>query len=228
MGYVILQILTPTFIVSCLFAILVFSGRNWILVRLKNAVKYDYDIKLKQFESDLNMRTQIEMAKLNNRLTMELEIAKTKIGPYSEKQFDLYNELWTSLCDLKYAMLQLWDRASKDKFDEFSKKLEETTIRLEKSALVVEDRHYVELITILNEFAKYEMGKRTLIDYRNQHPLAPYDPQLTAQMISDNQTTKNRLLQYLPEMMNCLRNQISGKSTAEQGAAPDAQNDAPR
>lgn len=187
-----------------------------ILTRLKNAVKHDYEKQLKEFENGLNMRTQIELAKLNTRLSMELEVAKTKIGPYSEKQFDLYNELWTSLCELKYAMLQLWDRASEDKFREFSDKLEKTTLKLERSALVVEEHHYIELISILNDFAQYEMGKRTLIDYRNQHTLAPYDAHLTQQMIEDNKTTKDRLLRYLPKMMNCLRSQISGQSASLQ------------
>lgn len=201
MGNVIIQILTPTFIVSILFSVLVFLSRNLILVRLKNAVKHDYDRQLREFENELNTR---------------LEIAKTKIGPYSERQFDLYNELWMSLCDLKYSMLQLWDQASEDKFNEFSKKLEKTTIKLEKSALIVEERHYVELISILNAFAEYEMGKRTLIDYRKEQSIAPYDPQNTRQMIDDNRATKQKLLKYLPKMMSCLRRQINGRNIAEQ------------
>lgn len=217
----ILKIMTPTFIVSCLFAGVIFLSRNLIIERLKNSVKYDYEKQLKEFENSLDTRTQVELAKLNNRLTMELEIAKTKIGPYSEKQFALYNELWTSLVDLKYAMLQLWDRASEEKFNDFSKKLEETTKKLEESALVVEEHHYTELIGILNEFAKYEMGKRTLIDYRNQQPFAPYDPGLTKKMIEDNEATKDKLRKYLPQMMKCLRRQISGKNSAEQQNQPD-------
>jgi hypothetical protein len=216
MGELIVQILTSTIIVSLLLSALIFLSRNLILERLKNAVKHDYDKKLKEYENELNTHTQIQMAKLTSQLTVELEIAKTKIEPYSERQFELYNELWVSLCDLKYAMLQLWDQASEEKYNELSKKLETTTIQLEKSALVVEEHHYIELISILNEFAKYEMGKRTLIDYRCEQPRASYNPQRTRDMIDDNRATKKKLLDYLPQMMSCLRNQINGKSISEQ------------
>jgi hypothetical protein len=218
MEYVIWQILTPTAIIG----LAVFLARNLILTRLKNAVKHEYDVKLKQFESDLNTRTEIELAKLNNHLTMELEIAKLKIGPYSEKQFELYNELWMNLIDLKYSMLELWGQASEDKFMEFSRKLDETTIKLEKSALIVEEQHYIELIGILNEFSRYQMGKRSLIDYKNEQPIASYDYHLVQEMIAQNKATKDRLLHYLPQMRNCLRNQISG-CRAEQGVPIDAQ-----
>jgi hypothetical protein len=211
----ILQILTPTFIVSCLIAVLLFICRNWVLEKLKNAVKHDYDMKLKEFENTLSMKTQIEMAMLNNHLSKELEIAKTRIGLYSEKQFNLYNELWVNLTDLKYSMLQLWSQASGDRLIEFSRKLEETTISLEKSALIVEEHDYMELIDILNKFAKYEIGKRMVIDYRNEQHVV--DHMLVNRMIEENMATKDRLLLHLREMSSRLRNQISGCS-AGQGA----------
>ena len=144
MGYVILQILTPSAIVG----FVLFLARNLILTRLKNAVKHEYDVKLKEYESDLKILTETELAKLNSHLTMELEIAKLKIGPYSQKQFELYNQLWINLIDLKYSMLELWGQASEDKFTEFSRSLDETTIRLEKSALIIEEQHYRDLINI--------------------------------------------------------------------------------
>jgi len=191
MEYVVWQILTPTAIVG----FVLFLARNLILTRLKNAVKHEYDLKLKQYESDLKVRTETELAKLNSHLTMELEIAKLKIGPYSEKQFELYNELWVNLIDLKYSMLELWGQASEDKYTEFSRNVDETTIRLEKSALVVEEQHYTDLINILNEFSRYQFGKRSLIDYRKEQPIASYDHHHVQQMIAENRITKDRLLQ---------------------------------
>lgn len=213
------KILTPT-VIACLILALVFLLRHWILVRLKNAVKHEYDVQLKKFESDLTRQTQIELAKLNNRLTMEFEIAKMKIGPYSEKQFRIYTEVWANLCELKYSMLELWDQASEQKYNAFSHKLEKTIKQLEKSALVIEEQHYDELMTILNEFAKYEMGKRTLIDYRMQNPVAPYDQEHTRMLIEDNRATKQRLLQYLPMMMKCLRSQLNGRIGVHQEIQP--------
>lgn len=194
MEYVIWQILTPTVIVG----LVLFLTRNLILTRLKNAVKHEYDVKLKQFESDLKIRTETELVKLNSHLTMELEIAKFKIAPYSERQFELYNELWVNLIELKYSMLELWGQAAEDKFTEFSRNLDETTIKLEKSALIVEEQHYAELISILNEFSQYQMGKRSLIDYTKEQPIASYDHHHVQEMIGENRATKDRLLNYLP------------------------------
>jgi hypothetical protein len=216
MGYVILQILTPSAIVG----FVLFLARNLILTRLKNAVKHEYDVKLKEYESDLKILTETELAKLNSHLTMELEIAKLKIGPYSQKQFELYNQLWINLIDLKYSMLELWGQASEDRFTEFSRSLDETTIRLEKSALIIEEQHYRDLINILNEFSRYQFGKRSLIDYKKEQPIASYDHDYVQLMIAENKASKDRLLNYLPQIRNCLRNQISG-CNAERDATPD-------
>jgi hypothetical protein len=180
---------------------------------LENAVKHEYAVKLAQFETDLRMRTQIDMAKLNSHLTMELEIAKTKIGPLSERQFDLYNALWGSLCDLKYAMSLLWDTASEERFNTFSKKLEETTMTVEKAGLIVEETHYNDLMTILNEFWAYQMGKVALRDYRNGGAL--YDAGLAQKMIEDSKATKQKLIGYLPRMKESLRRQITGRSIVD-------------
>lgn len=207
----IIQSMTSSVVSTFLIAILAFFSRNLILERLKNAVKHDYDKKLKAYENKLDTHTQIKLAQLTNKLSTELEIVKIKTGPYSERQFNLYNELWISLCELKHAMLLLWDQASEDKFDNFSKKLEETFTKLQKSALVVEEMHYIELVNLLNEFAKYEMGKRELIDYRREQPIAPYNRKQVKMLIADNRATKSKPLEYLPQMMNCLRCQINGQ-----------------
>jgi hypothetical protein len=67
---------------------------------------------------------------------MHLEVAKLKLGPYSERQFVIYNELWSSLCELKWSMLELWSSASQQNLRNFSTQLFETHVKLEKSALI--------------------------------------------------------------------------------------------
>ena len=208
------DVLSTSVVTIFLLSIGVFLFKKAISERLKSAVKHEYDTELKKLDDELKRHTEIELSKLNNRLSVELELMKMKLGPYSEKQFDIYNKLWRSLCDLKYSMLQLWEGTSKQNFNVFSAKLEETTTKLEKSALVIEKEHYIELMNILNGFANYEMGKRTLIEHRRDPTSTPYDDDIR-NMIKNNRTTKERLLKYLPQMMNLLRDQISGKNTEQ-------------
>jgi hypothetical protein len=197
--------------------------------RLKNAVAYEYDVKfrekaheydvkLREVEDDLRRKTEIELVKINSRLTFEVELAKIKAGPYSGEQFTLYNKLWASLCDLKFSMLTLWEGVSEAAFDKFARQLEETTLWLEKSALLVEPTQYDQLITLLNEFDSYSFGKRTLMQHRQQRELGYnfIDHNEMQKMINDNRDKKNRLLNYLPKIRDSLRSQISGKGSAKE------------
>jgi hypothetical protein len=214
MGEAIFQILTPTFIVTCLFGIIVFLSKNWWLERLKNAVKHDYDKQLKAYEAKLKLTTDTELAKVNNRLSMELELTKLKLGPYSERQFTLYNELWISLCHLKQSMELLWVSASEENLTEFAQQLVETSDTLEKSALLVEQSHYDELKEILKTFGDYRLGKKTLIDLRKErigrNIIHDYE---IRELIDGNRQTREHLRHYLPQMMGCLRSQIAGIRT---------------
>jgi len=207
----ILQILAPTAIVGGLISILVFLTKNWVVEKIKNAVKHDYEKQLKDYEAKLKLTTDTELAKVNNRLSMELELTKLKLGPYSERQFTLYNELWTSLCDLKQSMEILWVSASGENLTEFAQQLAETSDILEKSALLVEPGHYAELNEILNTFGAYRLGKETLIDLRKErigrNPIHDHE---IRELIDGNRQTRESLREYLPQMMECLRSQIAG------------------
>lgn len=206
----LMYVLSSSVVTLLLISIGLFLFKKTISERLKNAIKYEYDTKLKKLDDELRRHTEIELSKLKNKYSMELELMKMKLGPYSEKQFDIYNDLWTSLCDLKYSMLVLWEGASDQNFKKFSSNLEKTTTKLEKSALVFDETDYIELMNILNKFANYEMGKKTLIEYRRSPNFTPYDSEIR-DMISNNLAVKRQLLEYLPQIMNHLRNRISFK-----------------
>lgn len=211
MGEIVLQVLTPTFIVSALIAILVFLSRNLILARLKGSIKNDYAKQLTNYENNLELRTEIELAKLNSRLSLELELAKMKLKPYSEQQFILYNELWQSLCDLKFSMELLWARASEDYLMEFADRLATTSDKLEKSALLIEPQHYQELNEILNSFGEYHLGKQALKNiWQNRPTTNPINDAEIRHLIEINGDMRNRLRTYLPEIKECLRKQICG------------------
>ena len=250
----VMSVLTSTAFVTVVLSLGMFLLRNVLVERLKKAIAYEYDVKLKNLEAELKLqndkevkklesdlkkstdselkllesslkrstdieikklddelkiKSETELAKLRNDLSVRLEILKIKIGPYAKEQFEIYNKLWVRLCDLKISMLKLWSQASESTFNEFSDKLNDTTIQLEQSALLIEDQHYNELTTILNGFSYYQMGKLYLIEYRRDTPPHQLDRLLIDQMINDNKDTRDRLLKFLPQMKNCMRQQIS-------------------
>lgn len=213
---------------ALLVFILFYIFRTWFLERTKNSIKNEYDVKLHELDNalrkkteselqvlakDLHIKTETELAKIQTINTISVETLKTKLGYYSENQFTTYNELWSHLCDLKYHMLELWSNNTEDELKEFSSQLNATIIKLEKSALIIEEHHYLELIDILNQFASYEFKKWSLLQIKDERikkeDISPAD---IKNMVKENASIKKRLLDYLPQIRSNMRNQISGIS----------------
>src|SRR5690349_3590241 len=53
------------------------------------------------------------------RLKLQLDLAKTQVQRISEAKFKLYNDVWSSLQDVRSIGDRLWERASKDELQEF-------------------------------------------------------------------------------------------------------------
>jgi len=144
---------------------------------------------------------------------LELEKQKTMFLRYSEHQFTLYNDLWKSLCALKHTAEELWEIAEPTKLKNFSKQLRDTKLTVEKSALLIEDRHYVNLVALLNQFGKFEFGKLTLITLRNSCDLELNGVTIDAikRVINQNGQTKTRFIEMVDELSNSFKRQIRGE-----------------
>jgi hypothetical protein len=145
----------------------------------------------------------------------ELEKSKSLFLRYSEHQFNLYNELWKSLCDLKHIGEELWERADPQLLKKFSKQLRETKLTVEKSALLIEDNHYKSLIDILDKFGSFEIGKLTLITLRNRtvHEMNEYGVREIEirRLIDDNGQTKQEFVDLTEQLSLAFKNQIKGE-----------------
>ena len=106
---------------------------------------------------------QIEFDKIqkNNDLIFS-EIKDTK-NRYNSKQFELYNELWSSLIDLKISADDLWDSANGKNLKKFSTNLYNAKVSIEKSSLLIESTHYEGLMKIIRKFEEFEFGKKKLM-----------------------------------------------------------------
>jgi len=164
---------------------------------------------------------QEELEGLKTKYQTELETKKTELEKsksiflrYSEHQFNLYNELWKSLCDLNHIGEELWERAEIQKVKDFSKQLKTTKLTVEKSALLIEDNHYKDLIKILDNFGKFEFGKMTLISLRNRqaHELEDYGVNEVEirRVIDQNRKTKQEFVSLVDNLATEFKRQIKG------------------
>jgi len=218
----ILDILWPSIGSATLLSIVAFIGKGWIKKRVSKSIDHLYDVKLESHKADLNKinNEELESIKKDNSaklehlksmLQLEYEMAKTYLVRYSDKQFELYNELWSSLAELKFSVQKLWESATRSNLNILIKKLKRATESFEKSALLIELTHYSELQLILDEISQFQYGKERLIDLRtgriqineNRH-------RYIDDYIENNKETKKRLEKYLQQYRECLRKQIKG------------------
>ena len=194
---------------SYLFQYLKEKGKNL-------ATKEDIEKITSQVES-VKQSYKIEFDKIqkNNDLIFS-EIKDTK-NRYNSKQFELYNNLWSSLIDLKISADDLWESATGKKLKDFSTKLHNAKISIEKSSLLIENDHYEELMKIIKKFEEFEIGKKKLINLRNKNI---HDINNIIQntynidgIIQNNKNVKNNYANLLDKLKNQFKNTIRGESS---------------
>ncbi len=162
-------------------------------------------------EENQKFQIQFDAIKLQNKQVFEAFNNATK--RYSDKQFELYNELWRSLMDLKISANNLWDKATAGRLKVFAKQLIETRMSIEKSSLLIEEDHYEKLLNIISAFKDFEFNKKNLIDYRNinVHDMNIDDYQIN-QYIEQNKNIKEDYTSLLNDLKIEFRNQINGRA----------------
>ena len=83
-----------------LLSAITFICKKWFIARITESIKHEYAKELENHKNDLRRETDTELTRLNGNVAVEVEKARLKLSFYSEKQFDLYNELWVNLCEL--------------------------------------------------------------------------------------------------------------------------------
>jgi hypothetical protein len=211
-------ILASTVTTTVLIGAFTWLARTWIKERLSQSIKHEYDLDLEKYKSDLSATNSVEIEKLKARIGTEYEIVKASMLRYSEKQFELYNDLWASLCDLEISVKNLWETADITNLRKLSQQVHDTRLKIRKSALLIEDGHYKELNCILSEFESFQFGKQLLIDLRTANRYNDYctDDFYIRNVISDNEDKMNMLVQLLSDMMNCLKRQIVNADESSQ------------
>ena len=142
----------------------------------------------------------------------DLEKAKSQFLRYSEKQFDLYNDLWKILLYTKNQADELWESAIPEKIPSFSEQIRLTRKAINDNLLLIEAEHYEKLIDLINQFEQFQFGKIKLIDIRQQSMELEQNISLeqTQNTIRQNRRTKDKYDNFILEIGQSFRDQIKG------------------
>jgi hypothetical protein len=167
--------------------------------------KYLGELFAKRYEQKLVAKFQNQI----NDYQTKLDILKRTTLRYSDRQFELYSILWSSLQNLKISADNLWEKASSKNLADFSKQLKETKTEIEKASLFIEDEHYSELIKIIKHFSEFEIGKKMLIDYRRTTNIDEH--LIERQMVAGNHRVKERYYELILLIKTNLKKQLKGE-----------------
>ena len=143
-----------------------------------------------------------------NEYQSQLDIIKQTTIRYSDRQFEQYNSLWSSLYDLRLFAEDLWQQATSVKLTRFSKQLKNTKSDIEKASLFIEEVHYKELVEIIWKFSEFQIGKSELINYRQTDD---FDESEVNKMLVRNGYLKIAFEKLVTKVRDDLKKQIRGK-----------------
>jgi hypothetical protein len=174
--------------------------------RLLASYKNNHENELEGLKSKYSLALESSKA--------ELDKAKTIFLRYSEKQFDLYNELWKVLLYTKNQADALWEKATPEKIPSFSEQIKLMNDAVNDSMILIEEEHYNKLNILVKEFESFKFGKSSLIELRGLEAdeirlkgILAADVQTT---IDDNRLVKKRYDDLILEIGRSFRNQIKG------------------
>ena len=181
---------------------------KWFGDFLSKRLLDNYNNKHKSDLEGIKSKYQSELEKTKT----DLEKAKSQFIRYSEKQFDLYNDLWKVLLYTKHQADELWASAIPEKIPAFGEQIKLTRDAIDDNLLLIEEEHYEKLLELITQFDQFQFGKIKLIDIRRQ----PVDGRENISMeqarltINQNKRTKETFDSLLMEIGQSFRNQIKG------------------
>jgi len=181
---------------------------KWFGDFLSKRLLDNYNNKHKSDLEGIKSKYQSELEKTKT----DLEKAKSQFIRYSEKQFELYNDLWKVLLYTKHQADELWASAIPEKIPAFGEQIKLTRDAIDDNLLLIEEEHYEKLLELITQFDQFQFGKTKLIDIRHQ----PVDGRESISMeqaretINQNKKTKETFDSLLMEIGQSFRNQIKG------------------
>lgn len=190
--------------------VIIIALAKWFGGFLSNRLLDSYNNKHENELETLKNRYANELEKTKN----ELEKAKLQFARYSEKQFELYNDLWRVLLYTKQQADMLWQKADPSKIPSFSEQIRLTRQAINDNLLLIEEEHYNKLIQLIEQFEQFQFGKLKLIDIRTQledgESVQTITEEDTKSTIQQNKATKDKYDELIMDIGKSFRNQIKG------------------
>jgi hypothetical protein len=192
------------------------GGATIVIVGLS---KWFGDFLSKRLLDNYNNKHSKELEGIKGKYSTELEEtksalekAKSQFIRYSEKQFELYNDLWRVLLYTKLQADELWENAIPEKIPSFSEQIKLTKTAINDNLLLIEEEHYDKLSELIKQFEQFQFGKVRLVDIRRQPGENGEKISLneTRQTIDLNKNTKDKYDKLIMEIGKTFRNQIKG------------------
>ena len=161
---------------------------NTLADNYKKKIEHDFEKKLENYKT-------------------ELEIIKATALRYTNKQFDLYVELWKNLQELKFSLIDLWNLANQHNLRKFDTALKKTHRQIETTSILLEESHYLELTEVIKNLQEFDTGKEKLIAARRDQV-----EEWQIQMLIDfNRQRKDRCLDIIETLKSSIRATIKGQ-----------------
>ena len=190
-------------------SVVVIALAKWFGGFISNRLLDSYNNKHEKELENLKSKYANELEKTKN----DLEKAKLQFVRYSEKQFDLYNDLWKVLLYTKQQADMLWEKADPAQIPAFSEQIRLTKNAINNNLLLIEEEHYNKLIELINQFEQFQFGKQRLVEIRihyNKEQTPSISKEDTKEVIVQNQKTKENYDNLIMDIGKSFRNQIKG------------------
>lgn len=194
------------------------GGAGVVVIAL---AKWFGDFMSRRLLDSYNNKHERELEELKSKYASELENTKTELektklqfARYSERQFELYNDLWKTLLYTKQQADYLWEKIEPSQIPSFSEQIRLTRNAINDNLLLIEEEHYNKLIELIGQFEQFQFGGLKLIDIKSQIECEEINKTITKQeaqeTISRNSETKEKYDSLIMDIGKSFRNQIKG------------------
>lgn len=190
-------------------SVVVIALAKWFGGFISNRLLDSYNNKHEKELENLKSKYANELEKTKN----DLEKAKLQFVRYSEKQFELYNDLWKVLLYTKQQADMLWEKADPAQIPAFSEQIRLTKNAINNNLLLIEEEHYNKLIELINQFEHFQFGKQKLVEIRmryDEEQAQSISKAETREVIVQNKKTKENYDNLIIDIGKSFRNQIKG------------------
>lgn len=200
---------------AVVFSVLIAYFISYFKEKGKNLAKKEDIEKITDKVESVKNEYKKEFDLIKNKNDLYFSELKNNKDRYNSKQFEIYNNLWTSLVELKFSADTLWNTANQRNLKDFSTKVSLAKKSIEISSLLLENNDYENLISLIKSFNDFQFGKglllekiqnKTTLDFKN----SLVDDTEISNTIENNRQMKENYDALIIKLKEKFKEQIKG------------------